>query len=1009
MRNLKKTLVSIVLSGACAISLTAAACDSGDTQGTTHEHSYASTWTFDSTNHWHAATCGDDTKSDEAAHVDANNDGKCDVCDYTYPHEHVYSPEWTSDEKNHWHEALCGHDTVSGQEAHTPDATGYCTVCGYKVSDPDVSTIEKAIEVATLSMDKVETANGTITYRNTAYSGGRTSTYRNSAHYYSDYTYLSVTEGWTTEYWFTPTEYGLFTVTSEDGATPSVTNDDYDDDYIYGFRFTNPSTETTAYYGVTNYVAGLYNYAVQNDLLVDESIEGDEYSFSYNEYILTYDEQTGDRTPTSDRYYSVTVSFTLGDDYFIDWMYAESKYWSGDQLDFSAYEESEPEEGTEEGTEDVTEGTEDTATGDTEEGPTEDVPEEETEIGEGTVPANTDPFITYTYTFTQSRETNPYDPDEIMVEGFDLVNRTTGEVVSGETANSASTVNVGLTNNENIVLDIANLDPATADISLDRLSVSVLAYNEATDDYETSYWGLFTSVNTTNKTLTITGSVAGTYRVVLTSTFLGLTRYINVVAAPAAPSAINALVNGSSVDSFNSYVDAGITITASVDYGYVGTFTASITSDNAANASLVLDASGSSYTFTATQPGTYKVTVASTENDAVVDTVEIVVESAPELSSVFNGTYKMEYTDNNSSIGWDTTAYIMFTPDAESTNGTLNYSFTINTGSSTTAYNGTCTYSYDAEGNVTISGLADVGANESGLQTLEVELNNYAPVLTGEALYMAQSWNYETWEQEYVQRTATFTLDAFVRTTDAFPGTGGGEEGGEGDTGELTVEELLTTTTWTATMSDSAGDPWLHTLIFNSDGTGVVVCGEQLAGTTSAIYFSWTVEGYDVTVEYTGGDKSAYDMPEINDVRSTFMTITDNGGGSYTVSWCGVNFSGTNSGSVGDSTPAFVGTEYFCESYGEWGATIWFDEAGWCAVYDGTLPETGGYASSIVYMSWELDPNGDIATGTTVYGYPSDPDGYLSGFEAGMIATYDADSDTISFGGYTFEVPWWVY
>ena len=45
-----------------------------------HTHSYGSEWKSDADKHWHECECGD--KADETAHVDENNDGKCDICDY---------------------------------------------------------------------------------------------------------------------------------------------------------------------------------------------------------------------------------------------------------------------------------------------------------------------------------------------------------------------------------------------------------------------------------------------------------------------------------------------------------------------------------------------------------------------------------------------------------------------------------------------------------------------------------------------------------------------------------------------------------------------------------------------------------------------------------------------------------------------------------------------------------------------------------------------------------------
>ena len=47
----------------------------------THTHSYNSNWEFDENNHWKECECSDKTEVEE--HNDADNDGKCDVCDYT--------------------------------------------------------------------------------------------------------------------------------------------------------------------------------------------------------------------------------------------------------------------------------------------------------------------------------------------------------------------------------------------------------------------------------------------------------------------------------------------------------------------------------------------------------------------------------------------------------------------------------------------------------------------------------------------------------------------------------------------------------------------------------------------------------------------------------------------------------------------------------------------------------------------------------------------------------------
>ncbi len=45
-----------------------------------HTHDYGTAWQSDENNHWNECECGD--KANKSAHLDENNDGKCDVCEY---------------------------------------------------------------------------------------------------------------------------------------------------------------------------------------------------------------------------------------------------------------------------------------------------------------------------------------------------------------------------------------------------------------------------------------------------------------------------------------------------------------------------------------------------------------------------------------------------------------------------------------------------------------------------------------------------------------------------------------------------------------------------------------------------------------------------------------------------------------------------------------------------------------------------------------------------------------
>ena len=92
-----------------------------------HEHTYSEDWSYDETYHWHAATCEHDVVADKGEHIDADSDGKCDVCGYEVepeqPHKHTFSTAWSYDEAYHWHKSTCGHDDiVADKAAHTASA-----------------------------------------------------------------------------------------------------------------------------------------------------------------------------------------------------------------------------------------------------------------------------------------------------------------------------------------------------------------------------------------------------------------------------------------------------------------------------------------------------------------------------------------------------------------------------------------------------------------------------------------------------------------------------------------------------------------------------------------------------------------------------------------------------------------------------------------------------------------------------------------------------------------------
>lgn len=108
------------------------ACDS-------HQHNYDQIGS-DAQGHWNY--CKEDNAIDEdsrAAHVDANCDGKCDVCQYEVgiPHTHEYNVV-KNDESYHWNECSCGEKDKSSIASHEDnDKNGKCDGCDFDMPVPE--------------------------------------------------------------------------------------------------------------------------------------------------------------------------------------------------------------------------------------------------------------------------------------------------------------------------------------------------------------------------------------------------------------------------------------------------------------------------------------------------------------------------------------------------------------------------------------------------------------------------------------------------------------------------------------------------------------------------------------------------------------------------------------------------------------------------------------------------------------------------------------------------------
>lgn len=171
MKRVIKTVITAAGAALCALALSAC----GE-----HAHSFADTWSYNQSGHWHAATCGHFDAETVYAHE--YDDGRCVVCDYKAPHEHSlvrsepkspsctetgrreywscagcdllfaddggtqtiryddvvipktpheYKDEYSKDDEYHWQDATCGCDLTRNKEAHA-FIDGECVVCLYR-------------------------------------------------------------------------------------------------------------------------------------------------------------------------------------------------------------------------------------------------------------------------------------------------------------------------------------------------------------------------------------------------------------------------------------------------------------------------------------------------------------------------------------------------------------------------------------------------------------------------------------------------------------------------------------------------------------------------------------------------------------------------------------------------------------------------------------------------------------------------------------------------------------
>ncbi len=331
---------------------------------TDHEHTYSEDWTADCTNHWHAADCGHTVEGkDVAAHEDKNGDGACDVCARIIEeiHVHIYATEWTTDDQYHWYAPICEHkDAELDKQAHNINAAGICTDCGKQVEEIDLTDLKAVLEAA-VSQNHMVTG-GNVIYRNAIDLGwdiiesnydvyftlGNNQSYIN--YITVDYDYGSTSN----QQWYEMLDEKdangdniIFGVTTYDGGltlesvmgTPAMLDGyEYYPSTILGGATTTTLSETLlGLYNLSEIADTTENALVAKDVSYDAAtgvytmnytvlVKNINYTYKTDEEGVLVTDENGEGVPEAIEFivadlYTVTASFTIDDNYVID--YAE--------------------------------------------------------------------------------------------------------------------------------------------------------------------------------------------------------------------------------------------------------------------------------------------------------------------------------------------------------------------------------------------------------------------------------------------------------------------------------------------------------------------------------------------------------------------------------------------------------------------------------------------------------------------------------------------------------------
>lgn len=349
----RKALLLLCL--VAAATLLFAACDC--------EHTFSSSWSKNSTHHWHAATCEHgEIRSSYGAHTDADQDGVCNVCNYQIGHIHTFEDTWQFDEQNHWKNPTCGHDekgefglhaddNLDGNcdscltHVHLLDGAGFCSGCNKEIRPVVETDIGSVISATTARLHNV--ISGEMSYSQVSkmknetveiahdvfYLLGTNGTYIKQAYDEVDNDGIKTGNQEVLEKWIkklSSNDVEGIAAISVNGVYKSAEPASYSVDDLLGYYYAISTLADG--YGAEQVLLALYNAYVEygyGEAEIDHDPINNEYDFKFNVLLVRESVVAGESVYNAN-YYEVSLSFSYADDYTLKSLDLTCDCWTSD-------------------------------------------------------------------------------------------------------------------------------------------------------------------------------------------------------------------------------------------------------------------------------------------------------------------------------------------------------------------------------------------------------------------------------------------------------------------------------------------------------------------------------------------------------------------------------------------------------------------------------------------------------------------------------------------------------